>query len=160
MSTPASLIGTGCESRQLGPTGLPLRRQAALELRDPGETLSEWVVGNDGPAMTHDPDRMRGLRGYHGSVSRTKAPLLPFEYQDELPLNNVPDLFLRVLMLMEISSRGFDVPMGERHVLGVEEAARPTRKWGTFQHLGLSHQRHRSLPCGCALTTLRPKDRS
>jgi hypothetical protein len=78
--------------------------------------------------MTHDADRMRSLRGYHCSVSRTKMPLLPFKYQDELPLNNVPDLFLRVLMLVEISSRGFDVPMSERHVFGVEEAARPTRK--------------------------------
>jgi hypothetical protein len=85
---------------------------------------------------------------------------LAFNYQDELPFNNVPDLFLRVLMLMEIISGGFDVPMSERHVLGVEEAARPARKWGTFQHLGSSHQRHGDLPCGRALTTLRPGGRS
>ena len=89
---------------------------------------------------------MRSLSGYHCCVSRTKVPRLPFKYQDQLPLNNVPDLFLRVLMLMEISSSGFDVPMSERHVLGVEEAARPARKWEALQHLGPSHQRHGDLP--------------
>ena len=108
-------------------------------MRDPWESLPDWVVDNDGTALPHDPDRMRSLRRYHCCVSRTKVPLLPFNYQDEFPFNNVPDLFLRVLMLMEIIGGGFDVPMSECHVLGVKEVARPARNWRPFQHLGPSH---------------------
>ena len=81
-------------------------------------------------------------------------PLLAFKYQDELPLNDIPDLFLRVLMLMEIISSALNFPMSECHVLGVEEAARPARKRGALLHLGPSHQRHGDLPCGRNLDNL------
>jgi len=64
----------------------------------------------------------------------------------DLPVDDVPHLFLLVLVLVQRRGARRDVVVGERHGGGMEEAAAPSGEGLTGQHVGGSDERHVTRP--------------
>ena len=85
---------------------------------------------------------MASVRRDDGRVPGTDAALLAVEYQDGFAVHDIPHLLLGVMMLVQVGGTFGNLPVGEGHVLGVEEPARPARERRAPQHLSPIDERH------------------
>lgn len=92
------------------------------------------MVNDDGPTGAEGLGGVWGVGRHYSRVSRAQSPLLLIDDQQPLPLDHVPDLLLRVLVLVQIGGSLGDVPVAEGHVLRVKEASRPPGKRGAAEH--------------------------
>ncbi len=112
-----------------------------------GELGPEREVGDDRATRPHDPRRVRNVRRDNCGGTRPERAGDTVDHEDDLALDDVPHLFLRVAVHVQVRRAGRDVPVRERHVRGVEEATRPARQRCAVDHvlrleeaLGRGHQ--------------------
>jgi hypothetical protein len=99
---------------------------------------------------------MRRLGRHNGDAPGREHLLLAGDGEGYLTRNDVPNLFLLVLMLVQWCGTSFDVVMSERHVRRMEEPPTPPRKWITGQHFGGSDEGHdQELMLACQLLAAR-----
>ena len=97
-------------------------------LRTPG---SSWRRGESVTIARQLAVTLAAWRTFGGTIAAlpdVSARGMTIDHQDELALDDVPHLFLRVRVLVEVRGVGSDVPVSKGHVLGVEEPPRPTRQ--------------------------------
>jgi hypothetical protein len=78
----------------------------------------------------------------HGRVSRPQTLRLPVDHQQNFALDNVPDFFLRVFVLVQIGGALGDLPVPKGHVLRVEEPTGPTGERGATKHVIGAYEWH------------------
>ena len=89
---------------------------------------------------------MRGVGRHHRDAAGAEHLFLAGDGEGHLAVDDVPHLFLLVLVLVQRRGAGRDVVVGERHGRGMEEPAAPPRKGLCRQHVGGSDERHVSSP--------------
>ncbi len=120
----------------------PKPERNVLYVLNSWQLVSDGIVGDDHPAGAHRPDGMRCVRRYHGRSPGAEPCLPAVDHEDYLTFDDVPHLFLEVIVLVEVCRIRGDVPVGEGHVRRMEEPARPARKRRAMEHLAGVDERH------------------
>jgi hypothetical protein len=88
------------------------------------------MVDDDGATGAEGLGGVSGVGRDHRRVSRPQTSLLLTDDQQDLPLDYVPDLLLRMIVLVQIGGSLGDVPVAECHVRRVKEPTGPSGKRG------------------------------
>lgn len=75
------------------------------------------MVDDDDAAGAEGLGAVSDVRWDHSGLSRAQTLLLLIDDQQDLPLDHVPDLFLRMIVLVQVGGSFGDLPVAEGHVL-------------------------------------------
>lgn len=127
---------------------------------DATDTIADRKVDDNHTAGAECPCRVRSVRRNDCRTAGARDVLYAIDRDRQLPLDYVPHLLFRMVVLVDRGGVGVDLVVDKCHVVGVKETTVPTRQWLRGTQLARVDEGHDARIAGRLAAPSRPLRRS